>query len=427
MKAPLRVRVAVGRSACELHAVRWETLRDPQDRAYPLTGPDLFLSRYLSSRNPRTILPQATGQDPRSIVIVANPKNVSRYKVGKRQRALWEINVDEEVERAKIGLGGTDIVAVLKQGQCQPDRISHSIEEAKCDFVYLVCHGERVQGQTKLYLEDESGDTAVINGDWLVTQFYNLKHVPRMVVLVSCQSGSGELESTGKDEGRMATGSDQAADRGSGELVNTSKDEGALAALGPRLAIDGVPAVLAMQGNVSMETAHCFIKKFFEDLLTNGGFVDEAASTARASAAVKDRPDAWMPVLFMRLRTGQVLYGPGLDKEFGAWESLAEHLTKRTCVPILGPGVVEPLVGSHETVARRWADSFDLPVDPQCGGDLPRVAQYLALRHDTDYPKSQLMDYLKLRGLGGLRRGRARGARRQVTRRAVAGSGEAAG
>ena len=69
-------------------------------------------------------------------------------------------------------------------------------------------------------------------GTELVTRLRDLRQPPRLVVLVSCQS----------------------AGAGAGD---------ALDALGPRLGEAGVPAVLAMHGNVTMQTADAFMPSFF--------------------------------------------------------------------------------------------------------------------------------------------------------------------
>ena len=80
---------------------------------------------------------------------------------------------------------------------------------------------------------------------------------PRLIVLASCES----------------------AGKGTGE---------ALQALGPRLAEAGVPAVIAMQGSISMGTAARFMPVFFRELRRDG-HIDRAMSVARE--AVKDESD----------------------------------------------------------------------------------------------------------------------------------------
>ena len=86
---------------------------------------------------------------------------------------------------------------------------------------------------------------------------------------------------------------------GSGADARTD-DDGALAALGPRLAEEaGIPAVVAMQGNVFMTTVARFMPTFFAELQRDGQ-IDRAMAVARG--AVRDAPDWWAPTLFMRLR-----------------------------------------------------------------------------------------------------------------------------
>ena len=53
--APLRLRLFVGADASELHDLRWETLRHPQDGHPLLTGEQVLFSRYLSSYDWRPV------------------------------------------------------------------------------------------------------------------------------------------------------------------------------------------------------------------------------------------------------------------------------------------------------------------------------------------------------------------------------------
>src|SRR5207253_1390745 len=105
------------------------------------------------------------------------------------------------------------------------------------DILYLVCHGGMVDGEPQLLLEDDAGKTAPASGDDLVEAFKGLRNLPRLVVLISCQSGG-----------------DAAAPPGS-----PGADRAVLAAVGPRLAEAGVPAVLAMQGDLDKATARLFL------------------------------------------------------------------------------------------------------------------------------------------------------------------------
>ena len=110
--------------------------------------------------------------------------------------------------------------------------------------MYLLCHGsvlEDTHGSLVPYiwLEDKDGTAMPMSGLAFVEGLRNLATQPRMIVLGSCQS-AGQAEAI---------------------VVNR---ETALASLGPRLVEAGIAAVLAMQGNVAMETVAGFMPAFFQ-------------------------------------------------------------------------------------------------------------------------------------------------------------------
>ena len=67
-----------------------------------------------------------------------------------------------------------------------------------------------------------------------------------------------------------------------------------------------------MQGNVTMQTVDQFMPVFFQELQRDGQ-LDRAIAVARG--AVRERPDWWMPVLYMRLKSGRIWYAPGFAEE----------------------------------------------------------------------------------------------------------------
>ena len=143
--------------------------------------------------------------------------------------------------------------------------------------------------------------------------------------------------------------------------------------MGPRLAEAGVPAVLAMQGELRMETARRFLPPFFAEL-RRPGQVNAAVSAGRA--AVRDAPDGWVPVLTTRLVEGRVWFSGGLtvagDDAFRAWKQLINQINIGKCVPISGSGLLEPFVGSSRQVARRMAEANGYPMALSGREDLPR-------------------------------------------------------
>ena len=357
---PLRVRLFIDASAQQLHALRWETMRDPQDGSSLLADERILFSRYLRSPEWRLIQPRPRGE-LRALVAVANPTDLASY--GPEGRPLQAIDVAAELDRARAGLGTIPVTALASGGQATVKALHERLREGY-DILYLVCHGALRDGEPRLYLENEDGTTDVVGGEELADELSGLYVPPTLVVLASCESaGSGA--------------------------------RGALSALGPRLARAAIPAVLAMQGKVSVQTSASFMRRFFAELGTEGQ-IDQAV--ARARGEIKDRPDAWMPVLFTRLRMGYIWSVPSSEAglhRFEDMDSLIASIRDGRCTPILGPGLIEFLAGSPRDLARSWATCFRFPMSPDDQDDLPQVAQFLSVRKGEDFPRATLQQYLR--------------------------------
>ncbi len=281
---PLRVRLQIEPQAGDLHELRWETLRDPQKPdALLATDETVLFSRYLSSSDwrPVRLLPRA---GLRALVVVANPDDLDVWN-------LAPVDVVGELQHARQGLGDLPIDALcrchdprcadLDVGIVGRPTLNELLDRLRqgYDILYLVAHGALVQRVPRVWLEEPEGIGHLVEPagpGGLVTLIGQLPQLPRLVVLASCQSaGDG-----------------------------TSTDGGALAALGPRLAEAGVPAVVAMQGNVTVATVSRFMPRFFEGL--QEGQIEDAMAVARRTVHTEGRPDWWMPVLFSRLESGRL-------------------------------------------------------------------------------------------------------------------------
>lgn len=346
---PMRFRLIIGPSASELHAIRWETLCDPQDASPLSTNENLLFSRYLSSLDWQPVRLRAKGE-LRALVMVANPSDLGDYH-------LAPVDVVGELNRIKQGLGDIPIEVLPEPGSSQHATLNYLVDHLRqneYDILYLVCHGAMVKGEPWLWLEGEDGKVLRCSGSALVTGLKELQERPRLAVLATCES----------------------AGSGSGE---------ALAALGPRLAEAGVSAVLAMQGKISMQTVAEFMPVFFHELQRDGQ-IDRALAVARG--AVRQRVDYWMPVLFMRLKSGRIWYVPGFGEEqdeFEKWQSLVGFIQDKSCTPILGPGIIETVLGSRRELAIRWAEEHGFPLEPYNRGSLPQVAQYITTLQSPAY------------------------------------------
>jgi hypothetical protein len=273
--ASLRLRLNIGPALPKLHNLRWETLRHPYQSDRRLaTDEGILFSRYLGSADWRAVRPQPRG-DLGALVVIANPAGLASQQP--RGRTLMPVDVAGELARAETGLAGIPFTPLASGGSATLGGIDAGLR-AGCDILYLVCHGALLKGEPHLWLEDEAGNVALTAGAELVTRMGEMRQPPRLVILASCQSaGDGD------------------------EWAST--DGGALAALGPRLAQVGVPAVVAMQGDVLMQTVAGFAPVFFEELQRDGQ-IDRAMAVARR--VVRDQPDWWVPVLFTRLESGRL-------------------------------------------------------------------------------------------------------------------------
>ena len=360
LNASLRVRLLIDSSAAELHSLHWETLRDPRDGALLFTGENIAFSRYLSSFDwrPVRLRPQA---ELKALVVVANPIGLDKYD-------LPPADVERELAHVQNNLGTIRSTPLASGGKANLKHIIANLRDGY-DILYIICHGSTRKGDTYLWLEDEEGNVARTSGTDMVARLNELPQRPRLVVLAACQ-GAGQ-----------------------GEEARTV-GESAQVALGPRLAEAGIPAVIAMQGTVSVKTVGDFMPVFFQELQRDGQ-IDRAMAVARGT--VRDRPDYWMPTLFMRLKSGRIWYVPGFGddrKDFEKWPTIVGRIREGKCTPILGPGLRESLLGSSRDIARHWAEQYRFPLQPHQREDLPQVAQFLAVNQERDFPLRELRKYL---------------------------------
>jgi hypothetical protein len=307
----LRLRIQIDISAEELHALRWETLRDPKDEAFFALQAGTPFSRFLAPPGFEQVSLRPKGQ-LRALVVIANPADLAggvEFIGSTGAITLAEVPVGDELRRAKEALGNIPSDELVSQpgrpgivtlpGLC--DKLSCHGAERGYDILYLVAHGvmlsiENTPGEIverpTLILEDENGRSELVDAGKLIEFIREMPKDkrPRLIALASCQSGGkGKVPKAMKNPGEH-------------DEAERSYDRGALAALGPRLVWQaGIPAVLAMQDNISMGTAGTFYRVFFKELLDHGQ-VDQAASAARNQ--VRERPDWWVPTLYLCLKHG---------------------------------------------------------------------------------------------------------------------------
>jgi hypothetical protein len=357
LQKPLRLRLLIGPSAGELNSLYWEALRDPQDKSQITTNENILFSRYLSSSDWRPVKLRPKG-DLKALAVVSNPSDLANYK-------LAAVDVPGELARAKEALGNIPITEL----PANPDEkvtLNNLIARLRdgYDILYLAAHGTVATGEATVWLQQEDGTSAKTPAAEIVTRLRELQNPPRLVVLASCQS----------------------AGKGNGN---------ALQAFGPQLAQGGIPAVIAMQGNISMDSVKKFMPVFFAELQKDGQ-IDRALAVARGT--VRSAHDFWMPVLFMRLKSGKIWYVPGFGAEGGGfekWPALINAIQRQAVVPVIGPAMLANYFGMPGEIASKWSDEYSYPLSPHQKSMLPQVAQYLSVQQTPRFPYEQLESYIQ--------------------------------
>ena len=359
---PIRFRLFIAPSAAELHALRWETLCMPDGEPL-LMGEEVYFSRYLTSNDVQPIRARSRNA-LRVLIAIADPHGIERF-------GLAPVDVAGELARARAGFAHFDIVELVEPGAATLEQIISTLRTSArkgqpFDVLYVVAHGSFVEGNTYLWLVKPDNTFDRVDGSSFCQRLRELAERPRLVMLIACQSGGG-----------MTT------------------DNGALAAIGPRLAEAGVPAVVAMQGNVSMRLIERFIPAFCQEL-QHHGMIDAAMAVARGT--VRDLPDFWMPALYSRLKSGRIWYVPGFADEHETAEkieALASYMADGLCTPIIGPELAETRLGTSRAIARMWAERYRYPMESYEGEQLAYVAQFLSIKHDYRFPRRSLVETLR--------------------------------
>jgi hypothetical protein len=349
-----RLRLRIAEDAPELHQIPWELLVDPEDgettaRVLAATTATPF-SRYLAGqwRPGSPILRRPV----KVLVAIASPADLPAY-------GLQPIEVEAEMERLCALTGNLEVELAQLPQPCTLNAMEAALHEG-AHILHLIAHGAHrpaKDGQDEasvLYLAGDDNQTELVAADQIATmlgqQLADREQLNedklRLVFLASCET---------------ATRSPRDAFRG----------------IAPQLVAAGVPAVVAMQELVPVETSRRFTESFYASLLRHGQ-VDRAANEGRAAIVTADLPGAAIPVLFMRQREGQLLGVRGQilgDRAESFWQTLLENIADGECTPFLGPGVTRHLLPEPAELARRLAVDYGYPFPNTTS--LPRVAQFV--------------------------------------------------
>jgi hypothetical protein len=381
----LRVSVVVEPAAPELQALAWELLTDPSTKARFSTNEGTPFSRFLFGRD-WVGIPLLRKSNLKALIAVPDPSNLEDL-------GLAKVDAAAEIQRAREAMSGVQVTVL--PSPVTLDALVNGIA-AGIDVLYLVCHGtlrapnknssaddfesglgedadvtsEQGLAQPVLFLENETREVSPVPGGRLARRLADLgrRPLPRLVVLASCESAGVQGDWTGQS---------------------------AQASLAPRLARAGVPALVAMQGRISVASTEQFMKPFFTQLMEHGS-IDQAMAGARSG--IRDRPDCWMPALFLRLKDGRLWYEPSFTPDAKVnFESIADEIGAGKFTPIVGWGLAESIYGTKIELSERLAAEKSVPFEPHHQGELALVSQYLQLTSRGDeYTLNALKDRMRV-------------------------------
>ncbi len=368
---PLRVRLYLDILAPELHTIPWELLKVGEN--YISTNANTPFSRFLPVGLPWR--GQVEDDTINVLVAISNPNDLqSQYNLAA---------LDVEQERATLEGVAEAINTDYAKGETQykldttfldpPVTLAH-IEEALQDDDYHVLHYlghgafSQRRSQAALYLQDEAGNTQIVTDDKLVRMVARQEIRPLLVFLAACQSA-----------------------------VRSTSD--AFLGLAPKLIKVGVPAVVAMQDFVQIQTARELNRNFYRRLVKQEGAVDQALNMARGLLVSSGRADVAVPVLLTRLKSGNLWGGEAdqrgkLDEKPRVfWKGLLRYIKMGRCTPIIGPRARGQWGIKLRDLAHAWDEEYGYPFAPTDNPTM--VAQYLAISQGEELPKFEILDAMR--------------------------------
>jgi hypothetical protein len=269
----LRLRI----DAVELNALPWELLCDKIDLL--AADADTPFSRYLAvSREWGTAIDE---RPIRILAVISNPIDLKD-----RYPDVEPADVKAETQALQTAIGSAAQFDFLT-APITLERLESELRKSY-HILHFIGHGAFSENkkQAALLMQDADGKVRLVRDVDFAGMLNRLQAPPHLVVLAACQSAQQSTSA-------------------------------AFTGLGPQLVQIGLPAVIAMQENVTVVTARQFAATFYGRLLEHGT-VDLAMNEARGTLITNGRFDAAVPVLFMRLPDGRLWDVTTLQKKSSA-------------------------------------------------------------------------------------------------------------
>jgi hypothetical protein len=260
----LRLKIRV--EAPELAALPWEFLYDPRLGEFVCLSRHTPIVRYIEIAQP--VYPLTVTPPLRILGMVASPEDLRALDVEREKLRL---------ERAVAGLQSLDLVSLVwLEGQTWRD-LQQVMRAGPWHVFHFIGHGQydRHTDEGLVCLADEQGRTSTLSATQLGRLLADHQSL-RLVLLNSCEGGF-------------------------------SGDRDIFSSAATILVRRGIPAVVAMQREITDDAAIEFTRAFYE-ALSDGLAVDAAVAEARKamSLAVNNTVEWGVPVLYMRASSGRI-------------------------------------------------------------------------------------------------------------------------
>jgi len=344
----LGVRVCIGANAQELCVVPWETLRDPRNGEFLVGAADIRFARYLLNDG-TAHFQSTTASRENELTAMVVPARVFTSPQMLGDAPHPQSREDPTFAKERLSVLTADITAYY--GEPVIEWVEKTDRLTPCDIVYITNCAFTKQDATH-WDTDSEGRCQTSCGTALVKELNRLSSLPRLVILEPPFDGLTSRTSADTDYCALM--------------------ENVVAA-----ANQGITGVLAPQGPISINSWSRFLNKFFDKLIKRG---DMARALSAARRKIGDHEDWWVPMLLSRRKSGYLWYRVGFESQeisSKKWEALLYDIRNDGCVPILGPGMAQPYVGSRQYIAKTLADQYHFPMAFHDRNNLRQVTQYL--------------------------------------------------
>ena len=262
--AGLRIRLRFS-DAPELADLPWEYLYNASVNRFFSLSKETPIIRFLELSEP--IRPLAVEPPLRILAMISSPSDYPALDVERE----WS-----QLHQALDDLGRSGLATIERLDQASMGALQQRLRDGTYHIFHFVGHGgfDEAAQDGVLLLEDSTGRGRPVSGQDLGTLLYDHKSL-RMAVLNAC-------------EGARASRTDP--------FAGTAQS----------LVQQGIPAVIAMQFEISDESAIVFAHEFY-DMLARTYPVDAALGEARRAMFARNSELEWgTPVLYMRSTDGRI-------------------------------------------------------------------------------------------------------------------------